>query len=98
MTNEILVYIVSLIIGGTLGAFYFGGLWLTVSRVTSNRHPVLLNIGSFFIRTIITLTGFYFVVRGGYWKRLIVCLIGFVIVKFLLVRKFKIRNPIKEKP
>lgn len=97
MIKEIIIYIISLLVGGILGAFYFGGLWLTVSRIINTRHPVLLNIGSFFIRTAITLTGFYFVVRGGHWKRLIVCLIGFVIVKFLLVRRFKINNPVKDK-
>jgi len=60
-----------------LGLFYFGGLWLTVRRLPAARRPGLLAAGSLALRTGICLFGFY-LVMGGRWERLMLCLAGFV--------------------
>ena len=66
--------------GLSLGAFFFGGLWWTVRRGLSSRRPALWFLGSLLVRASIALAGFY-VVSGGYWERLLACLLGFVIAR-----------------
>lgn len=72
-----------LLAGVGLGLFYFGGLWLTVQRLPTIRHPALLMLGSFFLRTLAALVGFY-VIMSGSWVRLLVCLTGFIVIRTVL--------------
>ena len=71
--------------GVVLGIFYFGGLWLTVRKLPQARQPVLLSLSSFFARLAVVLAGFYFVMSGR-WERVLVCLLGFLCVRFAAVR------------
>lgn len=71
--------------GLALGLFYFGGLWLTVRRITCSKRPALLMFGSFVIRMLVTLCGFYFVMDGR-WERLLACLSGFLATRIVLTR------------
>jgi len=71
--------------GLLLGTLFFGGLWLTVRKTVSARQPALLIAGSFFLRTGIALAGFYFIGHGD-WQRLITCLLGFIIARFIIIR------------
>lgn len=73
--------------GILLGVFYFGGLWLTVRRLPRSASPELLLLGSFVTRTAIVLVGFYLVMAGR-WERLLVCAVGFILVRFLLVARW----------
>ena len=70
------------------GLFYFGGLWWTVRRLPRVRQPVLLTVGSFFVRTGLSLAAFYFA-SGGHWERILVSLLGFIIVRGFLVRRMR---------
>ena len=69
--------------GLLLGAIFFGGLWWTVRKGLSARQPALWFLGSMLLRMGIALAGFYFVGRGD-WRRLIACLLGFVIARFVV--------------
>jgi F1F0 ATPase subunit 2 len=62
--------------GASLGAFFFGTLWLTVRRAVALGRPVAFFAGSMLLRTLFTMTGFYLVSRadGG---RLPFCMFGF---------------------
>jgi F1F0 ATPase subunit 2 len=71
--------------GGILGALFFGGLWWTVCRAVSAKHPALWIFGSLLLRTSAALAGFY-VVSGGHWDRLLLCLLGFVMARLLVTR------------
>jgi F1F0 ATPase subunit 2 len=71
--------------GIILGMFYFWGLWLTVQKLPRARRPMLLSLSSFFVRLAVVLAGFYFVMSGR-WERLLVCLVGFLCVRFAAVR------------
>jgi len=83
--NEMLTLLLAWVAGILLGAMFFGGLWWTVRRgVTSNR-PTLWFLGSMLLRSFITLAGFYFV-SDGHWQSLLACLVGFVIVRFIVKR------------
>lgn len=93
--NDFMIIILNLAIGAGLGIFYFGGLWLTLKKLPSSGNPYFLTLGSFFGRTVLSLSGFYLVARGGQWERLLVCLFGFILMKVFLV--FRLRpQPHKE--
>lgn len=79
------VWIILAFLGGiALGALYFGGLWLTVQRLRVVRRPGTLLLVSFVVRTVLVLAGFY-LVMGGQWERLVACVVGFVIARFVSV-------------
>ena len=84
--NETLALILSVLAGGVLGTIFFGGLWWTVRMGVASPRPVLWFLGSLLLRTVITLTGFYFVVAGGHWVRLLLCLLGFVTARVVVTR------------
>ncbi len=66
--------------GAALGAIYFGGLWWSVRRAASSRRPALSMLVSALLRMGIALGGFYLVADGN-WKRLLLCLLGFVVAR-----------------
>lgn len=92
--NEILSFVPSLVAGVFLGAVFFGGLWWTVQQGVSSQRPALWFLNSLLLRTSITLTGFYFVSRGD-WQRLLMCLLGFVIARFIVRRLTRV---LEERP
>jgi F1F0 ATPase subunit 2 len=85
MMNETLSLVLALATGVLLGAMFFGGLWWTVQKGVSSKRPALWFFGSLLLRMSIALAGFYFV-SGGHWDRLLACLLGFVIARFIVTR------------
>lgn len=83
--NEILNLVLALVAGFLLGAFFFGGLWWTVRKGLSSRRPELWFLGSLLLRTCTAVAGFYFV-SGGQWERLLICLLGFFIMRQIVTR------------
>ena len=83
--NETLMLLVVGAAGLVLGAVLFGGLWWTVRKGVSSPRPALWFVGSMLLRAGIVLAGFY-CVGGGQWQRLFVCLLGFIIARFLVMR------------
>ncbi len=82
--------ILALLGGGVLGVAYFGGLWLTLQRLPTAPHPKTLLLGSFVGRTALVLGIFYILARvvEVSWEGLALSLIGFLAVRFLLVRRW----------
>ena len=72
--------------GALLGAFFFGGLWWTVQRAITSDQPAIWFLGSLLLRTCLILAGFYLVAQG-HWSRLVACLLGFLMARFLVVRR-----------
>jgi F1F0 ATPase subunit 2 len=85
MMNETLALVLAWIAGGALGAFFFGGLWWTVRKSLASDKPALWVFGSLLLRMGVTMTGFYFV-SGGDWRRLLACLVGFVMARQFVTR------------
>lgn len=83
--NETLTLVPALVAGGVLGAMFFGGLWWTVQKGVSSKPSALWFFGSLLLRMSIALAGFYFV-SGGHWDRLLTCLLGFVMARFIVTR------------
>ena len=81
--NETPMLVLAVAAGLLLGALFFGGLWWTVRRGLSSKQPALWFLGSVLLRMSIALAGFYFVGRG-HWERLMVCLLGFIVARFIV--------------
>lgn len=69
--------------GILIGIFFYGGLWLTVGRLATARHPFALSLGSLLVRMAVALAGFFFSI-GGRWQNAAATLIGFTAARFLL--------------
>ena len=80
MMNETIYMILAFIAGLILGTFFFGGLWFTVKKAVNAKIPALWIFSSFFFRIGITVVGFYFVSSGD-WKRLLICVAGFIVAR-----------------
>lgn len=85
MMNNILLMILAFVAGIALGIFFFGGLWFTVKKIITAKTPSLWVIGSFIIRFGVVLAAFYFIGAGN-WQRLVICLVGFIAARFLVIR------------
>jgi F1F0 ATPase subunit 2 len=83
---ETLPLILAVLAGGVLGAIFFGGLWWTVRKGVASPRPAVWFFGSLLVRMAITLAGFYLVVTGGHWDRLLLCLLGFVTARVVVTR------------
>jgi len=83
--NETVTLVAAGVAGLLLGVFFFGGLWWTVRRGVSAKRPALLFLGSLWLRTVVTVAGFY-VVGDGDWRRLLACLLGFGVARFTVTR------------
>lgn len=83
--NETLMLVASGLGGIVLGAFFFGGLWWTVRKALASPRPALWLAGSLLARTGLVLAGFYLAVHGD-WKRGLVCLLGFISARFIVMR------------
>lgn len=78
--NDTWNLIAALLAGASLGAMFFGGLWWTVCKGISSKHPALWFPGSLLLRTSIVLAG-----RGS-WERMLACLFGFYIARVIVAR------------
>ncbi|MEO7313294.1 MAG: ATP synthase subunit I [Chitinophagaceae bacterium] len=86
--SEIPYLILASLAGILLGIIFFGGLWLTVRKTVSTQNPALWIFGSFVLRIAITLAGFYFIGSGN-WKKLLACLVGFIVARFIVIHVTK---------
>jgi F1F0 ATPase subunit 2 len=83
--HDLLHSMLVLIAGMLLGAIFFGGLWWTVRKGLFARQPALWFGTSMLLRTAIVLGGFYFV-AGSDWRRMLLCLLGFIAARFIVMR------------
>ncbi len=89
--NDIVMMAYALSAGLLLGGVFFGGLWWTVNRGLTARQPALWFVVSLLLRLAITLAGFYWV-AGSDWRRLLICLAGFVIARQIVTRMTRDRG------
>lgn len=84
--SDFLIWLLACLAGIALGGFFFGGLWWTVRRGASSRHPARLFVSSFLVRMVVAVGGFYLIAADGDWRRVIASLLGFLIARWLVVR------------
>jgi len=82
MTEALTLFLAG-VAGMLLGAIFFGGLWWTVRKGVASSRPALWFVGSSVLRTGVVLAGLY-VVAGGSWQRLLLCLLGFLVARFIV--------------
>jgi F1F0 ATPase subunit 2 len=99
MMNEMLTMLLVWMVGVLLGVIFFVGLWWTVRKSVSSERPALWVFGSLLLRMGITLTGFY-VVSGGQWQRLLLCLSGFIMARLAVTwrTRLALENPTRTAP
>jgi F1F0 ATPase subunit 2 len=83
MMSEASMLALAGVAGLLLGAIFFGGLWWTVRNGMASSRPALWFVGSWVLRTGVVLAGLY-VVAGGAWPRMLLCLLGFVVARFIV--------------
>lgn len=76
------------IAGMALGMFFFGGLWFTIKKAVTAKIPAIWFFISFFLRVSVVLIGLYYISPGG-WQPLTICLIGFIIARFIVIHLTK---------
>jgi len=84
-SNEIIFIALAGLAGAALGTLFFGGLWWTLRRGLASSRPALWFFASLVLRLSLTAAGFY-VVAGDDWRRLLACLLGFVLARWVVVR------------
>ena len=83
--NKIIVLFSVFVAGLLLGAFFFGGLWWTTKKALISKSPMIWFFSSLVIRLGITLVVLYFISRN-HWERMLICLLGFIIARIIIVR------------
>lgn len=83
--NDMMLLALAPIAGMLLGVVYFGGLWWTVRKALVSPKPAQWFVVSLLLRLGLTLPGFY-LVAGADWKRLLACLLGFIIARVIVIR------------
>ncbi|WP_185958340.1 ATP synthase subunit I [Fodinibius sediminis] len=78
---------IALTSGMALGFFYFGGLWLTIRKVTKQGYPPLLVLISFLIRMALVM-GVFYVLLTQHWAYMITALASFLIIRQHLLAKW----------
>ncbi|MFO7824017.1 MAG: ATP synthase subunit I [Cyclobacterium sp.] len=84
--NETLFMIIALLTGVAMGILFFGGLWITVKKAVSSKTPALWFLGSFILRMGIAIGGFYLILKGGNWLSGLICLAGFIVTRYIVIR------------
>ncbi len=94
---SVLILFLILLTGTVIGIFFFGGLWYTVQKGMTAKIPALWFLGSFVIRTSVTLLAIYYLTQGALPK-LIACLAGFLVARLLVTRwsRYKKLNQLSE--
>jgi len=84
VSPTILMLLLALLGGGILGAVFFGGLWWTVHKGLQSSRAGTWFVTSAVLRFALVLSGFYLITYGQ-WPRLIACLSGFIVARFLVI-------------
>ncbi len=84
-TNEIIFIALAGLAGAALGTLFFAGLWWTLRRGLASSRPALWFFASLVLRLSLTAAGFY-AVAGDDWRRLLACLLGFVLARQIVLR------------
>jgi F1F0 ATPase subunit 2 len=84
--NEALSLILAFSVGMALGAFFSLNLWASVRRMTDEHSHWYIMYGNFMLRMGVVVIGFY-LVMAGHWERMLAALLGFVLIREILVRR-----------
>ncbi|MFO7539380.1 MAG: ATP synthase subunit I [Chloroflexota bacterium] len=92
--NEWSGFLLSLLAGGLIGLFYFGGLWLTIRYVTAGKGSTWLLLASFVGRMAVAVGALVWLVNGRL-PHLITALLGFFLIRTVLIRRLGLSEDVK---
>jgi F1F0 ATPase subunit 2 len=95
LTTTLAPSLLALPLGFALGLVYFTGLWFTVRRLPSSRHPVLLIVGSGVLRLGLAVAVLAVLVQG-HGERLLVALVGVLVARTLLIALWGPQEPLDD--
>ena len=78
--------IIAFIVGILVGSLFFGGLYLTVKKLTSLKYPALFMMLSLIVRLVILTGGIYLIMDGGI-KNVLSAMAGIILVRFVMIAK-----------
>lgn len=77
--------------GGLAGLVFFVGLWHTVRSLDRAHHPGLRMLGSQALRLALVLGVFYLIVTYGGWQHVLAALLGFTVLRIVVIRRIRPR-------
>ena len=84
--SEVARGLLALVGGGLAGVFFFGGLWWTLRVGADPRRSALIWPVSLVCRVALVV-GAFWLLAGNHWGRLLLCLVGFVVARSIVVRR-----------
>lgn len=84
--NEFLFLLIAFLVGLVLGWFFFYGLRVTVDNLPKVKHPAILILSSYLVRTVVVVAAFYLVMDGSIF-RLLASLVGFILARTILIKR-----------
>ncbi len=97
MNSIYLQYSMYFIAGLLTGLFYFGTLWMIISRFKELKKPYLVLISGYFLRTATALAVFYLSAVLGGLRPLLICLGGFIVIKIVMTFRKSSPPPVMRK-
>jgi F1F0 ATPase subunit 2 len=91
--NLALLLLVSAVAGGVLCGIHHAALWFCVSRLSESHHPASLMAAGLFVRLLIALTTFALLLRWGGWLAPVIALVGFVVVRQVILWRCRYLPP-----
>jgi len=88
--------ILSFIVGSLLGIVFFGGLYLTVRKLSSMKYPALFMMLSLLARLVVLAGGIYLIMDGEI-RNLLSAMAGVLLVRFVLIQKLGKSVPAESK-
>lgn len=89
--------LLALLVGILVSLVYFGGLWWTVRRVLDVERRASWMLASFLVRAGVVLSGLYLVI-GTDGLRLAAAMLGFLIVRMVLVAFLRPKAKLEHAP
>ena len=95
--HELISWLLVVLAGAGLGMLFFGGLWWTVRKGLASRQPALWFLGSLLLRMGVVVAGFVLVGIED-WRRLLLCLLGFMLARFAITRLIRTAEHAEPRP
>jgi len=78
--------LIAFIVGVLAGILFFGGLYLTVKKLTTMKYPALFMMLSLIVRLVILAGGIYLIMDGGI-RNVLSAMAGIILVRFVMIAK-----------
>lgn len=83
---------IAFIVGLVVGVIYFGGLYLSVQKINTVKHPSLIMGLSFVLRMAILLIVFFFIAQNGI-RDILLAFAAVMLVRVVMTLKLKEQSP-----